>query len=88
MLRFMAQVVLLAILYESHAWRQTVWHVVDEAVVVESKVWVLLGHCLPLVLLSQPCPQHRPANILPHHVQAWRDLMKDFIDRFPRWPLG
>ena len=33
------QVVLLAILYESHAWRQTVWHVVDDAVVVESKVW-------------------------------------------------
>ena len=32
------QVVLLAILYESHAWRQTVWHVVDDAVVVESKV--------------------------------------------------
>lgn len=48
----LAQVVLLAILYESHAWRQTVWHVVDEAVVVESKVWVLLDHCSPLVLLT------------------------------------
>jgi hypothetical protein len=39
--------VLLAILYESHAWRQTVWHVVDQALVVESKVRALQECCAP-----------------------------------------
>lgn len=49
-------VVLAAIMFESHAWRQTVWHVADDAGVVES--------------------------------QAWRSLMKDFVDKFPHWPIG
>ena len=58
----MAQVVLLAILYESHAWRQTVWHVVDEAVVVESKVCLPPRCCSPLVLVPQLQPPYSSSH--------------------------
>jgi hypothetical protein len=76
MLRFMAQVVLLAILYESHAWRQTVWHVVDEAVVVESKVGLPPNRFLHLGAGPKLRRPHRSGcnisqhlhNILPRHV--------------------
>ena len=56
------QVVLVAILYESHAWRQTVWHVVDEAVVVESKVRLPPSCCSLLMVV----PQLQPSNSSSH----------------------
>jgi hypothetical protein len=64
-----AQVVLLAILYESHAWRQTVWHVVDEAVVVESKVGMSQNRLLQLGAAPKLRRPHRSGCNISQHLQ-------------------
>lgn len=103
--------VLAAIMFESHAWRQTVWRVADDAGVVESQVHrqpsgrasrpvcdhITCSHTCSAIISSSRntldvstkaliCQAASQGSHAP--VQAWRSLMKDFVDKFPHWPIG